>query len=130
MFVGAAAISMSEIELAVHPERHPVNTVVGINAAEPGQKGIPLIGLVVAVGVFKDKEVGAVANEDLTALVFAVFAPVLLDGDSHRDGPDLVGENRDFIRFAVAISVFQDLDFVGVGEPGEVFAAAMSRAVV
>ena len=68
----AAAVAVGEIELAVEPEDHSVNAVVGVDPAEAGQQRVTFVGLVVAVGVFEDEQVGAVADED-PAPVLAVL---------------------------------------------------------
>ena len=44
---------------------------------------------------------------------------VLLDGDAHRDGEDLVGEDGHLVGLAVAVGVFEDLDPVGAPRRGE-----------
>ena len=80
----------------------------------PVRSGIALVGLVVAVGVFEHEQVGAVADVDLAALVLAVLAVTLFDGDTHRHREDAVGEDGHFVGLAVAVGVFEDLDLVGV----------------
>ena len=115
----AAAVAVGEVELAVEAEDHAVDAVVGVDPAEAGQERIALVGLVVAVGVLEHEQVGAVADEDAAALVLAVLAVLLLDGDAHRDGEDLVGEDGHLVGLAVAVGVLEDLDPVGLLDPRE-----------
>ena len=110
----AAAVAVAEVELAVEPQHHAVHAVVGVDAAEPGQEGIALVGLVVAVGVFEHEQVGAVADEDAASLVLAGLVVMFLDGDAHGHGEDPVGEDGRLVGLAVAVGVFEDLDLVGI----------------
>ena len=55
---------------------------------------------------------------------------MLLDGDAHRDGEDLVGEDGHLVGLAVAVGVFEDLDLVGVVDPVEPRVAAAGEPVV
>ena len=52
---------------------------------------------------------------------------MLLDGDAHRHGEDLVGEDGHLVGLAVAVGVFEDLDLVGVVDPVELRVAARVR---
>ena len=91
-----------------------MDAVVGVDPAEAGQQDRPLVGLVVAVGVLEDEDIGAVADVDAGPLVLAVLAVHLLDGQAHRDREDLVGEDGDLVGLAVAVGVLEDLDLVGL----------------
>ena len=107
-----------------------MHAVIGVDPAEAGQQRVALVGLVVAVGVLEDEQVGAVADEDAAAAVLAVLAVALLDGDAHRDGEDLVGEDGDLVGLAVAVGVLEDLDLVGLLDAVEPLVAAAGEAVV
>ena len=96
-----------------------MHAVVGVDAAEPGQERVALVGLVVAVGVFEHEQVGAVADEDAASRVLAGLVVMFLDGDAHGDGENLVGEHGRLVGLAVAVGVFEDLDLVGVLDASE-----------
>ena len=55
---------------------------------------------------------------------------MLLDGDAHRHGEDLVGEDGHLVGLAVAVGVFEDLDLVGVVDAMEPRIAAAREPVV
>ena len=101
-----------------------MDAVVGVDPAEAGQQRISLVGLVVAVGVLEDEQVGAVADVDLAPEVLAVLAVPLLDRQAHRDGEDPVGEDGHLVGLAVAVGVLEDLDLVGLLDAGHPVAAA------
>ena len=126
----AAAVAVAEIELAVEPQHHAVHPVVGVDAAEPGQEGVALVGLVVAVGVFEHEQVGAIADEDAASRVLAGLVEMFLDGDAHGDGEDLVGEHGRLVRLAVAVGVFEDLDLVGIFDALKSLVAAAGEPVI
>ena len=85
----------------------------------PVKSGWRAVRLVVAVGVLEHEQVGAVADEDATALVLAVRCVVLLDGQSHGYGEDPVGEDGHLVGLAVTVGIFEDLDPVGLVDLAE-----------
>ena len=126
----AAAVAVAEIQLAVEPQHHAVDTVVGVNAAKTGQERVALVGLVIAVGIFENQQVGAVADEDAAARVLARLVVMFLDGNSHGDREDLVGEHRGLVGLAVAVGVFEDLDLVGIFDAVKSLVAAAAEPIV
>ncbi len=126
----AAAVAMAEVQLAVEAQEHAVHAVVRVYPAEAGQERITLVGLVVAVGVFKHEEVGTIAHKDLATGVLAGLVVVLLDGDAHRHGEDAIGEHRDLVGLAVTVGVLEDLDPVGLVDAVEFAVAAAGQAII
>ena len=68
-------------------------------AAEAGDDDLALVGLVVAVGVLQEEDVGRVGDPDAA----------VADGDAAGNVQPL-GEDRRLVDTPVAVGVFEDLD--------------------
>src|SRR6476469_6576443 len=98
----AAAVTVRKIELTIETKNHSVHAVIRVNSSKSGQEGIAFIRLVVSIRIFKDEQIWAVAHENAAPLIFTIVAILFLDGDSHRNRKDLIGENGRLICLAVA----------------------------
>src|SRR5689334_21390724 len=92
---------MRHVQCAVGAPIEAIEKLVAIFQAEASQDDLLFIGFVVAVGVFEEQQVRSLAD------VNAAIAERQSGGKVQS-----IGEDRDFIRAAVVIGVFENFHLV------------------
>ena len=105
--LGVVKDGFAEDKIAIGSPRKIVQGVVGILGTEPGQDGLSMIRLAIAVGILEESHVGLFRNIDSSVTE--------LEGKRHVD---IVRPDRGLVRLAVAIEILENNDLVVRGLPG------------
>ena len=92
---------LAKDEVAVRSPCEVMQGVVRVLATEPGQDGLSMVGLAVAISVLEEAHVGFLGNKDP--------AVAELEGKGHVQ---VIGPDRGLVRLAVAVEVLEDDDLV------------------